>query len=53
MYEEVSVNIYIRLDFSEIGISLPSNTLKKMSLLNCTVNFEILSYGMAMDDELM
>lgn len=53
MYEEVSINIYIRSDFSEIGFSLPGNILKKMSLINCTINFEIFSYGMAMDDERM
>ena len=53
IYEEVSVNIYIRSDFAEIGFSIPSSILKKMSLLDCTVNFEILSYGMAVNDELM
>ncbi|MDE7446200.1 MAG: DUF4279 domain-containing protein [Lachnospiraceae bacterium] len=52
IYEEVSISIYIRSDFAEIGFSLPSIILKKMSLLDCTLNFEILSFGMAIDEEL-
>jgi len=50
-YEEVSINIYIRSDFAEIGYSVPSYTLKKISLLDCTLNFEILSFGMATNEE--
>ncbi len=51
IYDEVYINIYIRSDFAEIGFSLPNNILKKMSLLECTVNFVILSFGMATDEE--
>ena len=49
VYEEVSITIYMRSDFAEIGYSIPSYILKKLSLLDCTLNFEILSFGMAMD----
>lgn len=52
IYEEVSINIYIRSDFAEIGFFLPNNILKKMSLLNCTFNFEIFSFGMAINEEI-
>ena len=52
IYEEVSISIYIRSDFAEIGFSLPSMIFKKMSLLDCTLNFEILSFGMAIDEKL-
>ncbi len=48
-YEEVSINIYIRSEFAEIGYSIPNHILKKLSLLDCSVNFSILSFGMAMD----
>ena len=51
IYDEVYINIYIRSDFAEIGFSLPNNILKKMSLLECTVNFAILSFGMVPDEE--
>lgn len=51
IYEEVSINIYIRSDFAEMGFSLPSIILEKISLLNCTLNFEIFSYGMAINEE--
>lgn len=49
LYEEVSITIYMRSDFAEIGYSIPSYILKKLSLLDCTLNFEILSFGMAVD----
>lgn len=51
IYDEVYISIYIRSDFAEIGFSLPSNIFKKMSLLECAVNFEILSFGMALNEE--
>lgn len=51
IYEEVSINIFIRSDFAEIGYSLPHHVLSKMSELNCTFNFDIFSFGMAMDSE--
>ena len=34
IYEEVSINIYIRSDFAEIGYSLPNHLLKKCQSLN-------------------
>ncbi len=48
-YEEVSINVYIRSDFAEIGYSIPSHILKKLSLLDCPLNFSILSFGMVID----
>ncbi len=48
-YEEVSINVYIRSDFAEIGYSIPSHILKKLSLLDCPLNFSILSFGMGID----
>lgn len=50
-YKEVSIDVFIRSDFAEIGYSLPSNILKKVALLGCAVNFEIFSFGMALDKE--
>lgn len=50
-YEEVSINIYIRSDFAQIGFSVPNYILKKLSVLDCTLNFEILSFGMATNEE--
>lgn len=50
-YEKVSINIYIRSEFAELGFSLPSHVLKKLSKLECDVNFEIFSFGMAMDEK--
>lgn len=46
-YEEVSITIYIRSEFAEIGCSIPSHILKKLALLDCPLNFSILSFGMA------
>lgn len=46
-YEAVSIDIYIRSEFAEIGYSLPSCILKKIAILECDVNFNILSFGMA------
>lgn len=47
IYEDVSINIYIRSEYAEIGYSIPHYILKKLSLLDCDINFEILSFGMA------
>lgn len=52
VYEELGITIFIRSDFAEIGYSLPSSILKKLSLLECTLNFEILSFGMASAEEM-
>lgn len=47
MYEEVSIIIYMRSEFAELGYSIPSHILKKLALLDCSLNFSILSFGMA------
>ena len=49
-YEEVSINVYMRSEFAEIGYSIPNYILKKLSLLDCAINFRILSFGMAIED---
>lgn len=46
-YEEVSIIIYIRSEFAEIDCSIPSHILRKISLLDCPLNFSIFSFGMA------
>lgn len=47
IYEEVSIIIYMRSEFAEIGCSIPNHIVKKLSLLDCPLNFSILSFGMA------
>lgn len=49
IYEEVSIMIYIRSEFAEIDYTIPSHILKKLALLDCPLNFSILSFGMAID----
>ncbi len=49
-YEEVIITIYIRSEFAEIGCSIPSHIIKKLSLLDCPLDFCILSFGMAPND---
>jgi len=49
-YEDVSIMIYVRSDFAEIGYAIPSHILKKLALLDCSLNFSILSFGMTIDD---
>lgn len=51
IYQEVSINIYIRSEFAEIGFALPNSIMKKMSLIDCSLNFEIFSFGMAINEE--
>ena len=48
-YEEVSIVIYVRSEFAEIGYAIPSHILKKLSLLDCSFDFSILSFGMVID----
>lgn len=48
-YEEVSIIIYMRSEFAEIGCSIPSHILKKLSVLDCPLNFSVFSFGMAID----
>ena len=45
IYEEVKVTIYIRSDYAEIGFSLSSDIIKKMSLLGCTFNLKYYHLG--------
>ncbi|RKM58591.1 DUF4279 domain-containing protein [Butyrivibrio sp. XB500-5] len=49
-YEEVSITVYMRSDYAEIGYSVPADIIEKLSKLNCSLNFDILSYGMASDE---
>lgn len=48
-YEEVSIKIFMRSEFAEMGYSIPSQIIKKLSLLDCPLDFYILSFGMAID----
>lgn len=48
-YEEVSVKIFMRSEFAEMGYSIPSQIIKKLSLLDCPLDFYILSFGMVID----
>lgn len=45
IYDEVNFSIYVRSEFAQIGFSLPCYILKKISSLNCTLDFDILSFG--------
>ena len=51
IYDEVDITIYIRSEFAQIGYSLPSHILEKASSLGCSLHFDILSFGMAIDEE--
>ena len=46
LYEEVSINAYIRSDWGQISYSLQSKLMKELASLDCAVNFDVLSYGM-------
>ena len=35
--------------YAEIGCSIPSHILKKLSVLDCPLNFSVFSFGMAID----
>ena len=37
----------MRSEFAELGCSIPNQILKKLSLLDCPLNFSVLSFGMA------
>jgi len=45
-YELVSIDVYIRSDYAQIGYSISNSIIKKLALLECAINFEILSFGM-------
>ena len=49
-YEEVSITIYMRSEFAELGCSIPSQILKKLALLDCPLNFSVFSFGMATNE---
>lgn len=46
MYEEVSINIFIGSDFAQIGFLLPNHIVKKIALLDCELEIEVISFGM-------
>ena len=45
------IDIYIRSDLAQIGFSLPDGLLKRLALSGCALNFHILSFGMAAEEE--
>lgn len=49
-YEEVSIIIYMRSEFAELGYSIPSYLLKKIALIDCPLDFRVLSFGMVTND---
>lgn len=51
MYEEVSINIFIGSDLAQIGLFLPNHIVKKIALLDCEVEIEMISYGMVEDED--
>ena len=48
-YAEVNLMINMRSEFAEMGCSIPSDIIKKISELNCSLDFRILSFGMAIN----
>ena len=48
-YEEVNIMINVRSEYAELGYTIPNHILKKMSLLDCSLDFNVLSFGMATD----
>ena len=44
-YHDVSISIYIRSDYGQLGYSLPNSIIKKMGEIGCDVYFDILSFG--------
>lgn len=49
IYEEISITIYIRSDYAQIGFSLPSKILGQIAQLNLSLHFDLLSFGMVRD----
>ena len=45
------IDIYIRSELAQIGFSLPDGLLKRLALSGCALNFHILSFGMAAEEE--
>lgn len=50
IYDEVLITIYIRSEFGQIGYAIPNRILKKLSLIDCSLEFCVLSYGLVADD---
>lgn len=44
-YDDVSISIYVRSDYGQLGYSLPNSIIKKMGEIGCDVHFDILSFG--------
>lgn len=44
-YDDVSISIYIRSDYGQLGYSLPNSIINKMGEIGCDVHFDILSFG--------
>ena len=50
LHEEVGIVIYVRSEFGQIGYRIPRHILSKISLLNCSLEFNVVSFGMVIDD---
>ena len=46
VYEEVCITVYMRSEFAEIGYTVPTHILQKMSLLNCSIYFSTTPYSL-------
>ena len=46
-YDEVGITVYMRSDYAEMGYSISPETMKKLAMLNCPLDFSIISFGMA------
>ncbi len=45
IYEDVSINFYIRSEYGQMGWSIPKDVLKNLATLGIDINFHILSFG--------
>lgn len=45
-YEDVSIDVYLRSELAQIGFSMPAYILKRIATIGCSINFDILSFGM-------
>jgi hypothetical protein len=43
--EDISINIYIRSEYGQIGYSIPQSVLYPLAELGLDINFHILSFG--------
>lgn len=44
-YDEVGITIYMRSEYGQMGFTLPSDIIRKCSVLDCPIHVDILSYG--------